>query len=92
MVRAPGAAPSPDRADDDLKLIRGVGVLIEKRLKGLGYTSYAQIAAWTQADIDRVSSQLDFRGRIERENWVQQARILAAGGQTELSRRQDRGE
>ena len=35
---------------------------------------------------------LDFKGRIERENWVEQARILAAGGQTEFSRRVDRGE
>ena len=57
----------------------------------LGYTRYAQIAAWTQADIDRVNQQLDFSGRIERENWIEQARILATGGQTEFSRRQDRG-
>jgi predicted flap endonuclease-1-like 5' DNA nuclease len=76
---------------DDLKRIRGVGVLLEKRLNMLGYTRYAQIAAWTQADIDRVNQQLDFSGRIERENWIEQARIMATGGQTEFSRRQDRG-
>ena len=76
---------------NDLKRIRGVGVLLEKRLNMLGYTRYAQIAAWTQADIDRVNQQLDFSGRIERENWIEQARILATGGQTEFSRRQDRG-
>jgi predicted flap endonuclease-1-like 5' DNA nuclease len=77
---------------DDLKRIRGIGVLIEKRLNALGITAYEQIANWTAADIERVSNTLDFKGRIERENWVEQARILASGGQTEFSRRFDRGE
>jgi predicted flap endonuclease-1-like 5' DNA nuclease len=77
---------------DDLKRIRGVGVLIEKRLNALGVTSYDQVANWTQDDIARYSHQLDFKGRIERENWVEQARILASGGFTEFSRRVDRGE
>lgn len=77
---------------DDLKRIRGVGVLIEKRLNTLGVTSYEQIANWTADDIERISNVLDFKGRIERENWVEQARILASGGHTEFSRRVDRGE
>jgi predicted flap endonuclease-1-like 5' DNA nuclease len=89
-LRGEGSALG-DRTDD-LKRIRGIGVLIEKRLNALGITSYEQVANWTKADIDSVSSQLDFRGRIERENWVEQARILASGGQTEFSRRVDRGE
>ncbi len=74
----------------DLKRIRGVGLLIERRLRSLGVNSYEDIANWTAADIDRVSRTLDFKGRIERENWVEQARILATGGQTEFSRRFDR--
>ncbi|MEZ5817939.1 MAG: hypothetical protein R3D44_12740 [Hyphomicrobiaceae bacterium] len=78
--------------NDDLKRIRGIGVLIEKKLNSMGVTRYAQIAAWTSTDIDRVSHALDFKGRIERENWVEQARILASGGHTEFSRRADRGE
>ncbi|MFA5948864.1 MAG: hypothetical protein WC807_01125 [Hyphomicrobium sp.] len=77
---------------DDLKRIRGVGILIEKKLNSLGVTSYEQVANWTGEDIDRVSQVLDFKGRIERENWVEQARILASGGHTEFSRRADRGE
>jgi len=77
---------------DDLKRIRGIGVLIEKKLNSMGVTRYEQIAKWTSTDIDRVSHVLDFKGRIERENWVEQARILASGGQTEFSRRADRGE
>ncbi len=79
-------------AIDDLKRIRGVGVLIEKKLNSLGITNYEQIASWSGADVDRISRVLDFKGRIERENWIEQARILASGGQTEFSRRVDRGE
>ncbi len=76
---------------DDLKRIRGIGVLIEKKLNSLGISSYEQMANWTGSDVERVSQILDFKGRIERENWVEQARILASGGQTEFSRRLDRG-
>ncbi|MEM1370688.1 MAG: hypothetical protein AAGG72_00520 [Pseudomonadota bacterium] len=75
---------------DDLKRIRGVGMLIEKKLNSLGITSYQQIANWTNSDIDRLSQALDFKGRIERENWVEQARILSSGGNTEFSKRVDR--
>ena len=91
------AAASPVKAapagkTDDLKRIRGVGVLIEKRLNGLGITTYGQVANWNSGDIDRISQTLDFKGRIERENWVEQARILSSGGYTEFSRRVDRGD
>lgn len=82
----------PSEAVDDLKRIRGIGVLIEKKLNSLGIASYDQIANWTVDDIAHISEVLDFRGRIERENWVEQARILSAGGQTEFSRRVDRGD
>ena len=91
------AATRPARADpgarsagpDDLKRIRGIGVLIEKKLNSLGIVHYEQVANWTGADIERISQILDFKGRIERENWIEQARILATGGQTEFSRRAD---
>ena len=87
-----GAGREGAASDNDLKRIRGIGVLIEKKLKALGVTSYEQVANWTRSDIDRISETLDFKGRIERENWVEQARILASGGQTDFSRRIDRGE
>jgi predicted flap endonuclease-1-like 5' DNA nuclease len=77
---------------NDLKRIRGIGVLIEKKLNSLGIVSYEQIAGWSAGEIDRYSQMLDFQGRIERENWVEQARILASGGATEFSKRLDRGE
>jgi len=76
----------------DLKRIRGIGVLIERRLNAMQIATYEQIANWTAEDIERVSRTLDFKGRIERENWVEQARILASGGATEFSRRVDRGD
>jgi predicted flap endonuclease-1-like 5' DNA nuclease len=86
----PGAAAKT--GPDDLKRIRGVGVLIERKLNSMGINSYSQIANWSAPEIDRVSQVLDFKGRVERENWVEQARILSAGGQTEFSRRIDRGD
>jgi predicted flap endonuclease-1-like 5' DNA nuclease len=95
LAAAGGPGSPASRSDermDDLKRIRGIGVLIEKKLNSMGVTRYEQIAKWTSTDIDRVSHVLDFTGRIERENWVEQARILASGGQTEFSRRADRGE
>ncbi len=76
---------------DDLKRIRGIGVLIEKRLNSMGYRTYEQIANWTAADVERISRALDIPGRIEQENWIEQARILASGKQTEFARRLDRG-
>ena len=79
----------PGSGIDDLKRIRGIGVLIEKKLNSLGVTHYEQVANWTGADIERISNILDFKGRIERENWIEQARILATGGQTEFSRRSE---
>ncbi len=90
--RAAARTPASSSGSDDLKRIRGIGVLIEKRLNTLGITAYEHVANWTASDIDRISQSLDFKGRIERENWVEQARILSAGGNTEFSRRVDRGE
>jgi predicted flap endonuclease-1-like 5' DNA nuclease len=81
--------PRPRPELDDLKRIRGIGVLIEKKLNSLGIVHYEQVANWTGADIERISQILDFKGRIERENWIEQARILATGGETEFSRRTD---
>ena len=65
---------------DDLKKIKGVGPKLETLLNSLGVTSYAQIAAWDEAEIDRIDAQLGtFQGRIRRDDWPAQARLLAAG-------------
>ncbi len=66
--------------DDDLKRIRGIGVLVEKKLNSIGVNSFGQIANWTKEDVKEVSAALDFQGRIEREHWIEQARLLASKG------------
>jgi len=72
---------------DDLKKISGVGPAIEKKLHKMGVTRYRQIANWKAADVTRADDALNFKGRIKRENWVKQAKILASGGETEFSKR-----
>lgn len=74
------AAPAPSAASgDDLTRIKGVGPKLVTKLGDLGVNSFAQIAAWSDADIDRVDAQLGrFQGRIRRDNWVEQARLLQA--------------
>lgn len=65
---------------DDLARIKGVGPKLVARLRELGVTSFAEIAAWSDADIDRIDPQLGrFEGRIRRDDWVGQAQLLAAG-------------
>jgi predicted flap endonuclease-1-like 5' DNA nuclease len=77
---APAVAPASPAAADDLRRIKGVGPKLVALLNGLGVTSYAQIAAWSDADIDRMDAQMgSFAGRIRRDNWVEQAKLLAAG-------------
>lgn len=68
---------APEGKKDDLKKIGGVGPVLEGKLNALGITTYAQIAAFTDEDIARVDEALSFKGRIERENWVEQAKELA---------------
>jgi len=76
---------------DNLKRIRGIGPQNESRLNGMGIWHYGQIAAWSAENIKWVSSYLAASGRIEREKWVDQARELAARGDTESSRRPTAG-
>jgi predicted flap endonuclease-1-like 5' DNA nuclease len=80
------AAPRGGKADD-LKWIRGIGKQNEGRLHGLGIWHFDQIAAWTRDNIDWVGSYLAFPGRIDREEWVSQAKQLAAGKETAFAKR-----
>lgn len=78
-----------DGKADDLTLIKGVGEKLQGLCNQLGVYHFDQIAAWTESDVDYVDSQLEgFNGRITRDDWVGQAKILAAGGETEFSKRQ----
>jgi predicted flap endonuclease-1-like 5' DNA nuclease len=76
---------------DNLKRIRGIGPQNESRLNGIGIWHYAQIAAWSAENIKWISGYLAASGRIEREKWVDQAKGLVAGGDTESSRRATTG-
>ena len=62
---------------DDLKLISGVGPKLEKTCNSIGVYQFAQIANWKKKDIALVDDKLSFKGRIERDNWVGQAKKLA---------------
>ena len=74
------APPAPGPQPDDLGKLKGVGPKLVALLHALGVNRYAQIAAWTEADIDRIDPQLGpFTGRIRRDNWVEQARLLESG-------------
>ncbi|MCG7509213.1 proton-conducting membrane transporter, partial [Mesorhizobium sp. IRAMC:0171] len=72
---------------DDLRRLIGIGPVNQRRLKEHGITTFAQIAGWTADDIKRVEEYLQFDGRIERERWVEQAKLLAAGNEKEFARR-----
>ena len=75
------AAAEPEPATgDDLTRMKGLGPKLRDRLAELGVTRFDQIAGWDDADIDRVDAELGaFAGRIRRDDWVEQARFLAAG-------------
>jgi NADH-quinone oxidoreductase subunit E len=84
-----GSAPlfkAPKGAPDDLKLIAGVGPVLEGRLNALGITKWSQVAKFTAADIAKVEDSLSFKGRVARDNWLAQAEALAKGGETEYIR------
>jgi len=96
---APDAGTRPEAlggprggAADDLKKIKGVGPKLEKLCNELGFYHFDQIANWTEAEIAWVDNNLKgFKGRVSRDNWVDQAKILAEGGETEFSHRVDEG-
>ena len=78
--------------EDDLKRIKGIGPVNEKALNELGIYKFNQIAAWTPANVDWIEDFMSFPGRIEREDWIAQAKTLAEGEETEFSKRVDAGE
>ena len=80
-TRTPALMKSPrDQRADDLKLISGIGPMLEKELNMLGIWHFDQIAGWGTQNIKWIDQQLeDFRGRAGRERWVEQARKLASG-------------
>lgn len=79
---APNKAEAPKAAaaagGDDLKALTGVGPALEKKLHEAGVTTFAQIAAFTPEQIEEIEEKLSFKGRIERDGWVEQAQAKLA--------------
>ena len=69
---------APEAGADDLKRISGVGPKLEKLLNSLGIYRFDQIAGWTPENVAWVDARLTFKGRIERDNWIDQATAFAA--------------
>lgn len=78
-VPKPKAAPK-SVIPDNLELLKGVGPKLNALLKTLGITSFEQVANWSAADVGEIDARLGtFAGRISRDNWVDQAKLLVAG-------------
>ena len=72
---------------DDLKKIKGIGPKLERLCNMMGFWNYAQIAKWSDNEVIWVDENLQgFKGRVSRDEWVDQAKILADGGETEFSK------
>ena len=84
----PAPAPAPSSEADDLRKIKGLGPKLVALLKEQGITSFAQIAEWSDEDVARIDATLGrVAGRIEREQWVAQAKLLVTGESSEFSQK-----
>ncbi len=79
-AEAPAAAANKNaKGEDDLSLLSGVGPVLEKKLREAGITTFRQIAELTPEAAKELDEKLNLRGRIEREEWIEQAKELMAG-------------
>ncbi|NBD28618.1 MAG: NADH:quinone oxidoreductase [Alphaproteobacteria bacterium] len=78
---------------DDLKQIKGVGPKLEKLLNSMGVYHFDQIAGWRKKEVEWVDQNLEgFKGRVSRDEWVKQAKVLAKGGTTDFSDKVKKGD
>ncbi len=92
ISKAPLTLSEPRNGEkDNLTRIKGIGIKIEETLNGIGIYHFDQIANWTEENIAWADSTLGFPGRAKREKWVEQAKALASGEETEFSKRVDAG-
>lgn len=68
-----GSPDDPQVVVDDLTQINGIGPVISKKLNDMGYTRFAQIASLDESEVAKIEEQLSFKGRVEREDWINQA-------------------
>lgn len=77
---------------DNLKMIKGVGPKLEKLLNDMGVFHFDQVASWRKKEVEWVDGNIEgFKGRVSRDKWVKQAKVLAKGGTTEFSARVKKG-
>ena len=88
--RPPGLAEPRAGIPDNLTRIRGIGARNETVLNGLGIFHFGQIASWTPGEVRWIGQYLAFPERVERDDWVGQAAVLAAGGDTGFEKAADR--
>lgn len=82
----------PKSGADDLKRIKGIGPKMEKMCNSLGFYTFEQISKWSPEEVAWVDQNLEgFKGRVTRDTWVDQAKLLASGADTEFSKRVDKG-
>ena len=86
MERPKGISAARGGKADKLQRISGVGPKNEKVLHNLGFFHFDQIAAWTAEEIAWVDDHLKFNGRIKREEWTKQCRLLADGKEEEFAK------
>ncbi len=92
-VKPATLAAARDGGPDDLKMIKGVGPKLEKLLHKLGFFHFDQVAGWSQDEVSWVDQNLEgFKGRVSRDGWVDQAKILAKGGTTDFSKKVKKGD
>lgn len=92
-VKPAALAAAREGGADDLKRIKGVGPKMEKMCNALGFYHFDQIAAWTADEVAWVDQNLTgFKGRVSRDDWVAQAKLLASGGETAFSKKVDKGD
>ncbi len=90
--KKPRTMKAPRKAGaDDLKQLKGVGPKLESTLNDLGFWHFDQIAQWGADEIAWVDDNLSFKGRIERDGWIEQAKTLAEGGETAFSNKVKKG-
>lgn len=93
-AQKPAALDQPrESGADDLKMIKGVGPKLEKLLNSLGFYHFDQIAAWSESEVAWVDDNITgFKGRATRDEWIAQARALAAGEETDFAERVKKGD
>ena len=93
QVRPEALTQAREGGADDLKRIKGIGPKLEELCNSLGFYHFDQIAAWTASEVAWVDDNLaGFKGRVTRDAWVDQAKLLASGQDTEFSKRVDKGD